>query len=55
MSVADLADARLSDLCLGTVGVRSGGTWTVYARGGVVHGATYLEAFADALRHAARN
>lgn len=55
MSVTELADARLSDLCLGTVGVRTGGTWTVYARGSVGHGTTYLEAFADALRRAQGN
>ena len=55
MSVIDLASARLSDICLGTVGVRRHGTWTVYARGGVGHGTTYLEAFADALRKAMNN
>ena len=55
MTITELADARLSDLCLGTVGVRSGGTWTVCARGSVGHGATYMEAFADALRQAQSN
>lgn len=55
MSVTELTDALLADICPGTVGVRSGGTWTVYARGGVGHGTTYLEAFADALRRATNN
>ncbi len=55
MTITELADARLSDICRGTVGVRSGGTWTVCVRGGVGHGATYLEAFADALRQAQSN
>ena len=55
MTITELADARLSDLCLGTVGVRRHGTWTVYARGSVGHGTTYLEAFADALRKAQSN
>lgn len=55
MTVTNLADARLSDLCRGTVGVRSGGTRTACVNGSVGHGTTYLEAFADALRRAQSN
>lgn len=56
VSVTELADARLVDLAASTCGVRTNGRWTVYVPGhGAGTGATYLAAFAAALRSRTAN